>query len=373
MSSDGGTTERKASLVEPSKRSQVEPAFWQGKRVLLTGHTGFKGAWLALWLQSLGAVVSGFSDRVPTDPSLYELAKVGESMQSVQADIRDPAAIVGALAAHTPEIVIHMAAQSLVRRSFAEPRETYETNVMGTVNLLDAIRRQGDVRVVVNVTSDKCYDNQEWEWGYRESEPMGGHDPYSNSKGCAELVTDAYRRSFFADPDGTRVASARAGNVIGGGDWAEDRLVPDLMRAALSGEPLRVRNPEAIRPWQHVLNPLSGYLLLAQSLWETPEHASGWNFGPAEEDARPVAWIVVRLSKLWQGELRVSEDPGPHPHEARYLKLDSSRARAQLGWRPTWGLADGLEAVVNWYLGLREGADIRAITCEQIRAFQYSP
>jgi CDP-glucose 4,6-dehydratase len=364
-SAETGTTERTAGRVDPS--------FWQDRRVMLTGHTGFKGAWLALWLQSLGAQVCGFANGVPTEPSLYELARVSEDMQSVQGDIRDPAAIAAALAAHTPEIVIHMAAQSLVRRSFEDPRETYETNVMGTVNLLDAVRRNADVRVLVNVTSDKCYDNREWEWGYREHEPMGGHDPYSNSKGCAELVTDAYRRSFFGDPDGTRVASARAGNVIGGGDWAEDRLVPDLMRAALSGEPLRVRNPEAIRPWQHVLNPLSGYLRLAQALWESPDYASAWNFGPADEDARPVAWIVSRLSEQWAGDLHVSQDPGPHPHEARYLKLDSSRARAHLGWRPTWGLADGLEAVVDWYLSLREDEDIRAVTCEQIRAFQYPP
>ncbi|HXC46328.1 MAG TPA: CDP-glucose 4,6-dehydratase, partial [Solirubrobacteraceae bacterium] len=305
--------------------------------------------------------------------SLYELARVGEAMHSVTGDVRDAQRLERALAECKPEVVIHMAAQSLVRRSFSEPRQTYETNVMGTVNLLDAVRRDGSVRAVVNVTSDKCYDNREWEWPYREYEPMGGHDPYSNSKGCAELVTDAYRRSFFADPDGTRVASARAGNVIGGGDWAEDRLVPDLMRAALDGEPLRVRNPEAIRPWQHVLNPLSGYLLLAQSLWDSPGHASGWNFGPADEDARPVAWIVARLCEMWVGELRVSQDPGPHPHEARYLKLDSSRARAQLGWRPTWALAEGLEAVVDWYLDVREGGEMRTVTCEQIRRFQYPP
>jgi CDP-glucose 4,6-dehydratase len=373
MSIETSATERAETGATERPGSQVEPSFWNGKRVLLTGHTGFKGAWLALWLQSLGAQVYGFANAVPTEPSLYELASVGEGMQSVHGDIRDPVAIADALAAHTPEIVIHMAAQSLVRRSFAEPRETYETNVMGTVNLLDAVRRQGDVRVVVNVTSDKCYDNREWEWAYRESEPMGGHDPYSNSKGCAELVTDAYRRSFFADPNGTRVASARAGNVIGGGDWAEDRLVPDLMRAALSGEPLRVRNPAAIRPWQHVLNPLSGYLRLAQALWESPDYASAWNFGPADEDARSVAWIVARLSGLWVGDLQVSQDPGPHPHEARYLKLDSSRARTHLGWRPTWDLADGLGAVVDWYLELREGGDMRVVTCEQIRAFQYSP
>jgi CDP-glucose 4,6-dehydratase len=368
MSGDGtkaGTNGRAAS--------QIDPFFWQTRRVLLTGHTGFKGAWLALWLQSLGAQVCGFANGVPTEPSLYELAGVGEGMQSIDGDIRDATAVEAALAAARPEVVIHMAAQSLVRRSFEDPRETYETNVMGTVNLLDAVRRQADVRVVVNVTSDKCYDNREWEWPYRESEPMGGHDPYSNSKGCAELVTDAYRRSYFCDPDGTRVASARAGNVIGGGDWAQDRLVPDLMRAALSGEPLLVRNPKAIRPWQHVLNPLSGYLRLAQALWEASDYASAWNFGPAEEDARPVAWIVARLSELWVGDLRVSQDPGPHPHEARYLKVDSSRARAHLGWRPTWDLQNGLEAVVDWYLDLREGGEMRVVTCEQIRRFQYPP
>lgn len=354
-------------------RGAVDPSFWEGRRVLLTGHTGFKGAWLALWLQSLGAVLTGFSDCVPTEPSLYELAHVGDSMQSVVGDIRDPAAIEAALLACDPEVVIHMAAQSLVRRSFSEPRLTYETNVMGTVNLLDAVRRSGSVRVLVNVTSDKCYDNREWEWAYREPEPMGGHDPYSNSKGCAELVTSAFRRSFFSDPDGTRLASARAGNVIGGGDWAEDRLIPDIMRAALAGETLHVRNPGAIRPWQHVLNPLSGYLVLAQALWESSDFACAWNFGPADDDAREVGWIVRRMSELWPHQLRVSHDDGPHPHEARHLKLDSSRARAHLGWHPTWGLAEGLEAVVDWYARLRNGNDMRTATFEQIRAFQYPP
>jgi CDP-glucose 4,6-dehydratase len=222
----------------------------------------------------------------------------------------------------------------------------------------------------VNVTSDKCYDNREWEWGYREHEPMGGHDPYSNSKGCAELVTDAFRRSFFSDPAGTRVASARAGNVIGGGDWAADRLLPDIMRAALAGETLHIRNPEALRPWQHVLNPLSGYLVLAQAVWESPEYASPWNFGPPDEDARPVAWIVSRMSDLWPEELRVTHDDGPHPHEARHLKLDSSRARAHLGWQPGWGLPEGLNALVEWYRRLRGGEDMRAVTLEQIRSFQ---
>jgi CDP-glucose 4,6-dehydratase len=353
--------------------ASVDPGFWRERRVLLTGHTGFKGAWLALWLESMGAQVTGFSDGVPTDPSLYELAGVGAGMQSIEGDVRDPDALARALAASRAEVVIHMAAQSLVRRSFAEPRETYEVNLMGTVNVLDAVRLQpGDVRAIVNVTSDKCYENREWEWGYREEEPMGGHDPYSSSKGCAELVTSAFRRSFFSPPDGPRLASARAGNVIGGGDWGEDRLVPDIMRAALAGEQVRVRNPNSLRPWQHVLNPLSGYLVLAQALWEEPEHAGGWNFGPTDEDARPVGWIVERLQELWPGDLRSSPDDGPHPHEARYLKLDSSRARLRLGWRPLVGLDRTLQSIVDWYRALRDGEDMRAVTLGQIEAFQYA-
>jgi CDP-glucose 4,6-dehydratase len=355
----------------------VDTAFWQDRRVLLTGHTGFKGAWLALWLQSLGARVTGFSVDGVSQPSLYELAHVGEGMESIEGDVRDSEAVSAAVRAATPELIIHMAAQSLVRRSFAEPRETFQTNVMGTVNLLDAVRLHGGgVRAVVNVTSDKCYDNREWEWGYREHEPMGGHDPYSSSKGCAELVTDAFRRSYFSARSsgggyhGARLASARAGNVIGGGDWGEDRLVPDIMRAALAGERVRVRNPNSIRPWQHVLNPLSGYLVLAQALWDTPEHACGWNFGPPDEDARPVGWVVERISELWPGELRWALDDGPHPHEARYLKLDSSKARSRLGWRPLLGLDSALEATVDWYSRLHSGADMRAFTVSQIETFQ---
>jgi CDP-glucose 4,6-dehydratase len=353
--------------------SAVDPGFWRERRVLLTGHTGFKGAWLSLWLQSLGAKVTGFSDGVPTEPSLYELAKVGEGMESIAGDVRDPEAVAAAVAAASPEVVIHMAAQSLVRRSFAAPRETYETNVMGTVNVLDGVRLHGsDVRAVVNVTSDKCYENREWEWGYREDEPMGGHDPYSSSKGCAELVTAAFRRSFFADADGPRLASARAGNVIGGGDWGAERLVPDIMRAALAGERVRVRNPNSIRPWQHVLNPLSGYLVLAQALWDAPELAEGWNFGPTDEDARSVGWIVERIAVRWPEDLQSTQDDGPHPHEARYLKLDSSKARARLGWRPGLDLEGTLASIVDWYSELRSGADMRAVTLGQIEAFQYA-
>ena len=348
--------------------ASVDPDFWCERRVLVTGHTGFKGAWLSLWLQALGARVSGFSMGVPTRPSLYELARVGEGMEEIEGDVRDFAALDAA----RPEIVIHMAAQSLVRPSFAEPRVTYETNVMGTVNLLDAVRRAGDVRVVVNVTSDKCYENREWEWAYREHEPMGGHDPYSSSKGCSELVTEAFRRSFFEREDATRLASARAGNVLGGGDWAEDRLIPDLMRAALDGRPMHVRNPDSVRPWQHVLNPLSGYLLLAQALWSSAQFAGGWNFGPGEEDARPVRWVVQQLTAMWPERLpsaECQEPQRPRLHEARYLKLDSSRARLHLGWRPRWSLLEGLREVVGWYEALRRDADMRAVTLAQVERF----
>jgi CDP-glucose 4,6-dehydratase len=350
----------------------VDPDFWRDRRVLVTGHTGFKGAWLALWLQALGAHVTGFALGVPTEPSLYELAHVGVGMEAIEGDVRDFRALTAALAAARPEVVIHMAAQSLVRRSFAEPRMTYEVNVMGTVNLLEAVRHDGDVRVVVNVTSDKCYENREWEWAYREHEPMGGHDPYSSSKGCAELITDAFRRSFFSAVGRTRLASARAGNVIGGGDWAEDRLIPDLMRAALDGRTVRVRNPESIRPWQHVLNPLSGYLMLAQALWSSAELAGPWNFGPADEDAQPVGWIVRRIAELWPQRLAWVDDAPPFArglHEARYLKLDSSHARSQLGWRPRWELGEGLDATVAWYRAMRAGEDMAAVTAEQIEDY----
>jgi CDP-glucose 4,6-dehydratase len=359
--------------VLSSQPHAVEPSFWRERRVLVTGHSGFKGAWLTLWLQSLGAHVTGFSAGLPTDPSMHQLARVGEGMESIDGDVCDAEAVAAAVAASEPEIIVHMAAQALVRRAFDAPRETYATNVMGTVNLLDAVRRRpGGVCAVVVVTTDKCYENREWEWGYREDEPMGGHDPYASSKGCAELVTSAYRRSYFSAPGAPRVASARAGNVIGGGDWSEDRLMPDIMRAALAGEAVRVRNPNSIRPWQHVLNPLSGYLVLAQALCEDAENATGWNFGPPDEDARPVGWIVERMAELWPEELRSVLDDGPHPHEARYLKLDSSRARGRLGWRPPVALEEALQSIVDWYQALRDGADMRAVTIDQIEAFSYA-
>jgi CDP-glucose 4,6-dehydratase len=356
-------------------RPLVDPEFWRGRAVLVTGHTGFKGAWLALWLQSMGAHVTGFADCVPTQPSLYELARVGDGLQDIRADVRDHAAVLDAVARSAPEIVVHMAAQAFVRRSFTDPRGTYETNVMGTVNVLEAVRATPSVRAVVNVTSDKCYDNSPSRrpGPFVEGDPKGGHDPYSNSKGCAELVADAYLRSFFipaADgPASARLGSARAGNVIGGGDWGEDRLIPDIMRGALDGAPIAVRNPEAVRPWQHVLNPLSGYLRLAQALHGSAEHQGGWNFGPALDDARPVRWLADRLTKRWPGELRWELDPGPHPHEAHFLALDSTKAREQLGWAPTWDLEEALAGIVAWYGALRDGEDMRAVTLAQVEAF----
>lgn len=351
----------------------VDPGFWRGRPVLVTGHTGFKGAWLSLWLASMGARVSGLANGVPTQPSLYDLADVAGALDDDRrVDVRDHAAVLDAFARSEPEIVIHMAAQSLVRRSFADPRATYETNVMGTVNVLEAARATASVRVVVNITSDKCYDNfaAREQRPFVEDDPKGGHDPYSNSKGCAELVADAYLRSFFSgDGGGPRLASARAGNVIGGGDWGADRLIPDIMAGAVDGRPIPIRHPEAVRPWQHVLNPLSGYLRLAESLHDSTEFQGGWNFGPALDDARPVRWIADRLTELWPGELRWDIDPRPHPHEAHFLALDSTKARERLGWAPVWELEETLEAIVAWYRALAAGADLRATTLGQIETF----
>jgi CDP-glucose 4,6-dehydratase len=346
--------------------SPVNPGFWRGKRVLLTGHTGFKGSWLSLWLQSLGAELQGFALAPPSTHNLFTEARVGEGMASTIADVRDLDALASSMAAFRPDIVIHMAAQPLVRLSYAEPVETYATNVMGTVHLLEAVRRTPGVRVVVNVTTDKCYENREWAWGYREDEPMGGHDPYSNSKGCSELVSSAYRRSFFQQ-GGPALATARAGNVIGGGDWASDRLVPDILRAFERGEPVIIRNPHSTRPWQHVLEPLSGYLTLAQRLWDDgAAFAEGWNLGPRDEDARPVQWIVERLAAQWGDGARWQLDGGVHPHEANFLKLDISKARARLGWQPRWRLDQALEHIVAWHRAWLGREDVRALCLQQI-------
>ncbi len=347
----------------------MTPDFWKGRRVFVTGHTGFKGSWLSLWLQSLGAEVAGYALPPPTEPSLFVRARVTVGIDSHIGDVRNLDALSKCMHAARPEIVIHIAAQPLVRDSYRLPVETYATNVMGTVHLLEAVRTAASVRAVVIVTSDKCYENREWVWGYRESEAMGGFDPYSSSKGCAELVTSAYRRSFFES--GAAVASARAGNVIGGGDWARDRLIPDMIRAFTAGQPVHIRNPHAIRPWQHVLEPLSGYLSLAERLIkEGQKHADGWNFGPSEDDARPVQWIVERLTSLWGNDASWTLDAEPQLHEAAHLKLDCSKARASLGWRPKWGLEVALQRIVEWHRAEQSGSDMHALTLKQIKDYQ---
>jgi CDP-glucose 4,6-dehydratase len=336
----------------------VDPGFWAGKRVFLTGHTGFKGSWLSLWLQAMGAEVTGFALAPPTSPSLFDVARVADAMTSIIGDIRDAVTLQDALVAADPEIVLHMAAQPLVRASYDDPVGTYATNVMGTVHLLEAARRAPSVRACVVVTTDKCYENREWAWGYREDEAMGGYDPYSNSKGCAELVVSAYRRSFLA-AQGIALASGRAGNVIGGGDWATDRLIPDILRAVENGAPVMIRNPLAIRPWQHVLEPLSGYLVLAEALWRTQaEAAEAWNFGPRDDDARPVQWIVERMCEAWGADATWTRDASVQPHEAHYLKLDISKARASLHWQPRWTLAETLDSIVAWHRAWLAGADM---------------
>lgn len=352
----------------------MNPQFWQGKRVLVTGHTGFKGAWLSLLLQRLGATVSGYALEPPTDPSLFQLCRLDQSMRSIVGDIRDARAVARTVDETQPEIVIHMAAQALVRRSYCDPVETFSTNVMGTVHLLDAVRHGPSVRAVVVVTSDKCYENREWPWAYRENEPFGGHDPYSASKACTELVAAAYRKSFFSadgeSGDSPLIASARAGNVIGGGDWAADRLIPDCMRAMMSGQTIRIRNPKSIRPWQFVLEPLGGYLLLAERLCcEGRDFAEGWNFSPDDSEAKPVEWIVPRVIAAWGPSANWSLDGGVHPHEAYFLKLDASKARARLGWRPRTNLAQALQRTTQWYKRYHAGEDPRAVTLEQINEF----
>ncbi len=353
----------------------MNPDFWRGKRVLLTGHTGFKGSWMSLWLQSLGAHVVGYALNPPTQPSLFDAARVAEGMTSIIGDIRDLSKLQAVFAEHKPEIVFHMAAQPLVRYSYSEPVETYSTNVMGTVNLLEAVRNTPGVKAVVNITTDKCYENREWEWAYRENEPMGGYDPYSSSKGCAELVSAAYRTSFFNSGNyaqhGVALATVRAGNVIGGGDWAQDRLIPDILDAFEQGRSVSIRNPYSIRPWQHVLEPLRAYLTLAECLYEHgTRYAEGWNFGPNDEDARPVGWIVEKMAALWGAGATWQNDAGDHLHEANYLKLDISKARKHLAWHPVLRLEDALKLIIDWSRQRQAGADIRALTLAQIDAYQ---
>ena len=355
---------------QASHAMTVNPDFWRGKRVFLTGHTGFKGSWLSLWLQSLGAEVHGLALAPSTSPNLFTVARVAKGLTSnIMGDIRDLVTVQKAMSSAQPDIVIHMAAQPLVRLSYAGPVETYATNVMGTVHVLEAARQIKSVKSIVVVTTDKCYDNKEWAWGYREDEPMGGHDPYSSSKGCAELVTGAYRLSFLQS-QGKAVATARAGNVIGGGDWAADRLVPDILRAFEQNQPVIIRNPHATRPWQHVLEPLSGYLSLAEELYTQGQaFAEGWNFGPKDDDVRSVKWIVEYMSRAWAQGASWQEDNFEHLHEANYLKLDISKAKARLGWQPRWPLASALEHINDWHRAWLANEDMNQQCLIQIRKF----
>lgn len=348
--------------------------FWRGKKVLLTGHTGFKGSWLSLWLQKLGAEVVGFALDPPTEPSLFAAAQVAQGMHSIIGDVRDGQRLQEVVRAHQPEIVFHLAAQPLVRYSYKDPIETLSTNVMGTANMLEAVRHSNSVRVVVSITSDKCYENKEWHWGYREVDALGGHDPYSASKAAAELVIATYRNSYFSpatyQQHGVAVASTRAGNVIGGGDWAMDRLLPDIMRALMAGEPVLIRSPRATRPWQHVLEPLNGYIMLAECLWQDgPRFAQAWNFGPQDDDVKPVSWIVDYVTQIWGEGASWVMDGAEQPHENTFLKLDCSLAKSQLGWAPKLNLATALEWIVAWFQGYQRQEDMRALTEEQISRY----
>lgn len=344
--------------------------FWCGKKVFLTGHTGFKGGWLALWLADMGAEVHGYALNPPTSPALFHVAVVAGRMgSSVIADIRDGERLAQAVREAAPDVVFHLAAQPLVRHSYKAPVETYAVNVMGTVNLLEAVRQCPGIKAVVNVTTDKCYENREWVWAYREHEAMGGHDPYSSSKACSELVTASYRNSFLAQQQ-VQIATARAGNVIGGGDWAEDRLLPDFLRALDAGRELVIRSPAATRPWQHVLEPLSGYLKLAEQLvLQGSDVAEAWNFGPNELDARPVRWIVDSLCSRIPGAAWRC-DKAPQLHEAGSLKLDSAKAKAILGWAPRWNLAKALEMTVDWHQAWKRGEDMAAVSLAQIQQYE---
>ena len=345
--------------------------FWKNKKVFITGHTGFKGSWLSLWLQDCGAILTGYSLAPNTKPNLFDAALVSEGMESIIGDIRDLEKLTKSISKFSPDVVIHMAAQPLVRFSYKNPVDTYSTNVMGTVNLFEAVRNTTSVKAVVNVTTDKCYENKERELGYREDEPMGGHDPYSNSKGCSELVTAAYRNSFFKISGSAYIASGRAGNVIGGGDWAEDRLLPDIFKSFENGKPVLIRNPSSTRPWQHVLEPLSGYLVLAEHLYNHgDDYAQGWNFGPEDQDVKPVSAIVEYLVDCWGHGASWAADMSIQPHEAKLLKLDISKAKKMLDWTPRWSMFKALDRTVDWQKAWLNGQNIKTFTIEQIHEFE---
>jgi len=349
---------------------KVDSSFWKGKKVFITGHNGFKGSWLSLWLQSMGSAVKGYSLDVNTKPALFTQANIAADMESEIGDIRNLDQLTKSMVIFSPDILIHMAAQALVRLSYQEPIDTYTTNVIGSVNVLEAARKCPNLKAIVSVTTDKCYENKEWEWGYRESEPMGGHDPYSSSKGCAELVTSAYRSSFFSSEGTASLASARAGNVIGGGDWAEDRLIPDILRAFEKSKPVIIRNPLSIRPWQHVLEPLSGYLVLAQELFlNGDKFAEGWNFGPKDEDCKPVSWILDYMVKSWGNNASWVLDENNNPHEAAFLKLDCSKASNRLKWNPKWNLQLTLKSIVDWHQIYNNGGDLKKLCLKEINKY----
>jgi CDP-glucose 4,6-dehydratase len=344
--------------------------FWKGKKVLITGHTGFKGCWLTLWLKRLGAEVCGFALSPETSPNLFENLELEKQIISIIGDVRRLDAFEKVLGDFKPEIIFHLAAQSLVRKSYREPVETYMTNLIGTVNVLDAVRRVDFVKAVVAVTTDKVYENKEWHWAYRENERLGGFDPYSNSKACAELAVAAYRSSFFAGGE-TLIATARAGNVIGGGDWSEDRLVPDIFRSLIFGEKLEIRNPHSIRPWQHALEPLNGYLKLAENLYKGEKNcASAWNFGPEEADSKPVGWILREIKRIWNEPVNWEIAEGIQPHEARLLKLDSAKAKGELNWSPKLSLDEAVGMTVEWYRGFKDKKDLIELTNDQIDFYQ---
>lgn len=350
----------------------IDRSFWKDKKVVLTGHTGFKGTWLSLWLQSMGATVTGIALPPATEPNLFEIGRVADGMDSQFIDIRNLAPLREAMAAAGPEIILHLAAQPLVRYSYEAPVETFDTNVMGTVHVLEAARGIPSVRSIVVISSDKCYENREQELGYVETDAMGGHDPYSSSKGCTELVAAAYRNSFFAVDGKAHLASARAGNVIGGGDWALDRIVPDTMKAFIAGDPVHLRNPNAVRPWQHVLEPLHGYLMLAERLWnDGAGFAEGWNFGPHNDSTQPVGQIVAQMEKIWGGGASSAFKPDPNAvHEATLLRLNIEKAETKLEWHPKMSLDQTLEWTVEWYRQFSQNADMRAVTIEQIEQYE---
>lgn len=352
----------------------INKSFWKDRRVFITGHTGFKGSWLCLWLHSLGARVTGYALNPPTDPSLFALCNIDRIVGSIIGDIRSDQLLNKTILDAKPEVVIHMAAQPLVRESYRDPVGTYAVNVMGTVNLLETIRKCKDVKAVISVTSDKCYENKEWHWGYRESDPIGGYDPYSSSKACAELVTSSYRNSFFNpeayDAHVVGIATARAGNVIGGGDWSADRLVPDCVRALLKGEKVIIRNPASVRPWQHVLEPLIGYLMLAERLYADGRRFVGaWNFGPESGDVMSVEGLTKRICEMWRHGASYEVDVEDHPHESHCLKLDCSKTMAELGWRPRWNLEQALNKIMEWTLAYKEGKDLKEICLKQIEEY----